>query len=263
VQLREEAGLLQIRAPQLPTMEWFRSADRVVMSGGSFELAGRSDRIVKLQEKRVSLDAVERLLLACGLLQQVRALVLDTPRATLAVIGMPSAAGWALAAQGKPQLTEALTEVLRRSAEVEVLPRSWRFVDPWPATADGKSPESLLRARFDRRVPEFRVLQRQPAGCVLELWVSPTAPYFAGHFPGTPVLPGVAQIDWVVWLARELLGVDGGFAGLDAAKFRRVIVPGNKLRISLAHDAGRGTTSYQINCGDELCASGRIRWSAP
>jgi acyl-coenzyme A synthetase/AMP-(fatty) acid ligase len=263
VEFRAADGLLQIRAPQLPTMEWFGSADRVVMNGGSFELAGRADRIVKLQEKRVSLDAVERVLLASGLLRQARALVLDAPRTALAVIAQPNEAGWQLASAAKPRLVEALNETLRHSAEVEVLPRSWRFVDPWPATADGKSPESLLRARFDRRVPEFRVLEQAAGSVVLELWVSPTTPYFNGHFPGTPVLPGVAQIDWLVWLAREVLGAEGGFAGLDAAKFRRIIPPGSRLRVNLAHDAARRLTAYQIHDGAELCASGRIRWGAP
>jgi acyl-CoA synthetase (AMP-forming)/AMP-acid ligase II/3-hydroxymyristoyl/3-hydroxydecanoyl-(acyl carrier protein) dehydratase len=260
VEFRAAEGLLQIRARQLPGMEWFHSADRVVMSGGSFTLAGRSDRIVKLEEKRVSLDAVERVLMASGLLRQARALVLEEARPALAVIAMPDEAGWELAGAGKPRLVAALTESLRRSAEAEVLPRSWRFVDPWPVTADGKSPESLLRARFDRRVPEFRVLERSATGCVLELWVSPTTPYFTGHFPGQPVLPGVAQIEWLVWLARELLGADGGFAGLDAAKFKRIIRPGSTLRVELARDLARNATSYQVHVGDELCASGRIRW---
>jgi 3-hydroxymyristoyl/3-hydroxydecanoyl-(acyl carrier protein) dehydratase/acyl-CoA synthetase (AMP-forming)/AMP-acid ligase II len=260
VEFRAVEGLLQIRAPQLADSGWFHSADRVVMSGGSFELAGRSDRIVKLEEKRVSLDAVERVLMASGLLRQARALVLEEARPALAVIAMPDAAGWELAGEGKPKLVAALTETLRKSAEAEVLPRSWRFVDPWPVTADGKSPEALLRARFDRRVPEFRVLERSATGCVLELWVSPTAPYFAGHFPGQPVLPGVAQIEWLAWLARELLGADGGFAGLDAAKFKRIIRPGSTLRVELARDVARNATSYQVHLGDELCASGRIRW---
>jgi acyl-CoA synthetase (AMP-forming)/AMP-acid ligase II/3-hydroxymyristoyl/3-hydroxydecanoyl-(acyl carrier protein) dehydratase len=262
VEFRAVEGLLQIRAPQLPGHDWFHSADRVVMSGGSFTLAGRSDRIVKLEEKRVSLDAVERVLMASGLLRQARALVLEEARPALAVIAMPDEAGWQLAGDGKPRLVAALTESLRKSAEAEVLPRSWRFVDPWPVTDDGKSPESLLRARFDRRVPEFRVLERSAASCALELWVSPTTPYFAGHFPGQPVLPGVAQIEWLVWLARELLGTDGGFAGLDAAKFKRIIRPGSTLRVELARDLARNATSYQVHQGDELCASGRIRWGS-
>jgi acyl-coenzyme A synthetase/AMP-(fatty) acid ligase len=260
VELRSEDGLLQIRGRQLPTPDWFRSADRVVMTDYGFELAGRSDRIVKLEEKRVSLDAVERVLQGTGLLQQARALVLDGTRPVLAVIAMPNAAGWELAGRGKPQLVAELIDVLRSSAEAEVLPRSWRFVDPWPATADGKSPESLLRTRFDRRIPEFRLLEQDGGSCVAELWVSPTAPYFTGHFPGQPILPGVAQIEWLVWLCRELLGMDAGFAGLESAKFRRVIRPGNRLRVNLVNDVARKWTSYQIAHGEDSCATGRIRW---
>jgi acyl-CoA synthetase (AMP-forming)/AMP-acid ligase II len=260
VEFRSEDSQLQIRSPQLPTLDWFRSADRVTMTGSAFELVGRDDRIVKLDEKRVSLDAVEHTLQSTGLVRQVRALVLQGARPVLAVIAMPTAAGWELAGSDKSQLVAALTQALRRNPQAEVLPRSWRFVDPWPITVDGKSPQSLLRARFDRRVPEFRLLQGDDRSCVAELWVSPTVPYFKGHFPEQPILPGVVQIDWLVWLARELLALESGFAGLEAAKFRRVIRPGSRLRVSLANDSARIRTSYQIAIGEDVCASGRIRW---
>jgi acyl-CoA synthetase (AMP-forming)/AMP-acid ligase II/3-hydroxymyristoyl/3-hydroxydecanoyl-(acyl carrier protein) dehydratase len=260
VEFREQHGILEIRTPQLPTNEWFRSADRVIVGRNGFELAGRADRIVKLEEKRVSLDAVERVLLESGLLLKARALVLAGPRSMLAVAALPNAAGWALAEVDKRNLADRLHEHLQRSAQIEVLPRSWRFVDPWPVTVDGKTPESLLRERFDRRNPEFRVLERQADACVVDLWVSPTAPFFAGHFPGQPVLPGVVQIDWLVWLSRQLLGVEAGFSGLEAAKFRRVILPKSRLNVSLRHDVAAHRTSYQIRQSGDVCATGRIRW---
>jgi 3-hydroxymyristoyl/3-hydroxydecanoyl-(acyl carrier protein) dehydratase len=263
VEFRSEHSLLQIRSRQLPTLDWFHSADRVTMTHDSFELVGREDRIVKLDEKRVSLDAVEQALMDTGLVRQLRALVLDGARPVLAVIAMPSAAGWELAAASKSQLVAALTLALRRNVQIEVLPRSWRFVDPWPVTVDGKSPESLLLSRFDRRVPEFRLLERHGYACVAELWVSPTVPYFKGHFPEQPVLPGVVQIDWLVWLARELLAPESDFAGLEAAKFRRVIRPGSRLRVSLTNDSTRSRTGYQIAIGEDVCATGRIRWCTP
>jgi acyl-coenzyme A synthetase/AMP-(fatty) acid ligase len=259
-QFRQQDGVLEIRTPQLPTDEWFRSADRVVALGDGFELAGRVDRIVKLEEKRVSLDGVERVLLDSGLLLKARALVVGAPRQILAVVAMPNASGWALAEQGKLRLVERLRECLRQSSQVELLPRSWRFVDPWPVTADGKTPESLLRERFDRRNPEFRVLERDAESCVVELWVSPTAPFFAGHFPEQPILPGVVQIDWLIGLSRELLGIGVGFSGLEAAKFRRVILPQSRLTVLLRNDAMRHRTTYQIKHGSDVCATGRIRW---
>ncbi len=65
-----------------------------------------------------------------------------------------------------------------------------------------------------------------------------------------------------MWLSRELLGIEAGFAGLELAKFRRIIRPGSRLRVTLADDAARAFTAYQILDGEEICASGRIRWGA-
>jgi len=262
VEFRSEDGVLGIRTQQLPTNDWFCSADRIVQTAGGFELVGRVDRIVKLEERRVSLDAVERLLLATGLLYEARALVLDGPRRILAIAARPNAAGWALAEISKRSLVDELRAALRRAAEIGVQPRSWRFTDPWPITADGKTPEAVLRERFDRAAPEFRLLQQDGDACVADLWVSPTAPCFQGHFPGHPVLPGVVQIDWLVRLSRELLNVKADFEGLEAAKFRRVIQPNAWVRVVLRHDDTTSRTSYRISRGEEPCASGRIRWSA-
>ncbi len=68
--------------------------------------------------------------------------------------------------------------------------------------------------------------------------VSMNEPYFAGHFPGNPVMPGVliiealAQVGAVAMLSKpEMKGKTAYFAGIDKAKFRQKVVPGDVLML--------------------------------
>ena len=70
--------------------------------------------------------------------------------------------------------------------------------------------------------------------------VSFNEPYFQGHFPGNPVMPGVlimeamAQVGAVAILsAPEWKGRTAYFAGIDKAKFRSKVVPGDVLTLEI------------------------------
>jgi UDP-3-O-[3-hydroxymyristoyl] N-acetylglucosamine deacetylase/3-hydroxyacyl-[acyl-carrier-protein] dehydratase len=63
-------------------------------------------------------------------------------------------------------------------------------------------------------------------------------PYFQGHFPGTPIMPGVLQIEAMAQLAGALLlrkaeNVNklAVLMSLDKVKLRKTVVPGDQLRI--------------------------------
>ena len=63
-------------------------------------------------------------------------------------------------------------------------------------------------------------------------------PYFAGHFPGEPIMPGVliiealAQVGAVAILSLEdMKGKTAYFGGINKCKFRRKVAPGDKLRL--------------------------------
>lgn len=72
--------------------------------------------------------------------------------------------------------------------------------------------------------------------------VSINEPFFPGHFPGHPVMPGVLIIESMAQVACVLaiLSSDESvrskvtyFAGIDAAKFRKPVFPGDQLRLEL------------------------------
>jgi 3-hydroxyacyl-[acyl-carrier-protein] dehydratase len=68
--------------------------------------------------------------------------------------------------------------------------------------------------------------------------VSANEPFFQGHFPGLPVMPGVLQIEALAQAGGILAYFGGDFnaetqvaflAGVDEARFRRPVVPGDRL----------------------------------
>lgn len=78
--------------------------------------------------------------------------------------------------------------------------------------------------------------------------VSANEPYFQGHFPGNPVMPGVlileamAQVGAVAILSLpENRGKTGYFAGIDRARFRQPVLPGDQLRLEVEILKSRGS----------------------
>ncbi|MGE5326186.1 MAG: 3-hydroxyacyl-ACP dehydratase FabZ [Deltaproteobacteria bacterium] len=73
-------------------------------------------------------------------------------------------------------------------------------------------------------------------------------PFFQGHFPGAPVMPGVLIIEAMAQVAGVLIYRDMPgreqtliyFTGIENAKFRRPVVPGDQLRIEMEAVARKG-----------------------
>jgi len=66
-------------------------------------------------------------------------------------------------------------------------------------------------------------------------------PFFAGHFPGAPIMPGVLILEAMAQAGAVLLLHDVPerdtklvyFTGVDGARFRRTVVPGDQLRMTI------------------------------
>ena len=94
--------------------------------------------------------------------------------------------------------------------------------------------------------------------------VSATEWFFQGHFPGLPVMPGVFQVEalaqtMAVYVAKQpgFGNRIGLFAGIDECRFKRVVVPGDVLRLEVTMEKlgsrfgrGRGVASVD---GEVAC----------
>ena len=108
-------------------------------------------------------------------------------------------------------------------------------------------------SRLPHRFPMLmidRVIECDPGKRIVAVKnVSINEPYFPGHFPGIPIMPGVLILEAMAQaaglLAFSTLGLqaDGQslyyFAGIDRARFKRPVKPGDQLRIEVEATANR------------------------
>lgn len=261
VELRQQGGETQVRSPFLLDREWFVLPDKVEVGGreGEFELLGRADRIVKIEEKRVSLTAIERALCASEQVIDARVLPLEGERVVLGAVVVLADAGWAMYRdEGKRALNARLRSLIARDAETCVLPRRWRYVWALPVNAQGKTTEHSLVALFDPRRPSVCLRSRAENEAVLSIDIEADSPFFDGHFPQAPILPGVTQIQWAIEFGRELFPLPQAFLRMENVKFQQVIRPGMSVMLTLGFDAGRGTLSFRLASEAGVHAGGRI-----
>ena len=141
-----------------------------------------------------------------------------------------------------------------------------------------------VQAPFGRREIEEIIPHREPfllLDEVLELEpgrrvvarreVRAEDPWFAGHFPGRPVMPGVLIVEAmaqagavaVLW-QDENRGKIAFFAGIDDCRFKRVVEPGDTLTLTCEIDTvrgpiGRGKATAHV--GEELAARGTLTFA--
>lgn len=98
--------------------------------------------------------------------------------------------------------------------------------------------------------------------------VSINEPFFSGHFPGRPIMPGVLMVEAMAQVgACAILGDDKYrhqlvyLAGVDHVRFKRLAIPGDTLLIStelIKLRANIGKAKGKITVNDELVCSGEF-----
>jgi acyl-coenzyme A synthetase/AMP-(fatty) acid ligase/3-hydroxymyristoyl/3-hydroxydecanoyl-(acyl carrier protein) dehydratase len=259
--------LLEVRSAYLDGDHWLQLADRAqATADGRFLLLGRSDRIVKIEEKRISLDALEAALTACELVQEARVMVdgASAVRHRLAAFVVLAPAGQALlAGGGKAALNRRLRAALGEVVEAVALPRRWRYLAQLPLNAQGKISQAQLQALLDDappkpRLPRIRILEQSGQRLLLEVVVPASLFYLDGHFPGTPLLAGVVQIDWAIHYGRAHFGLAPTFCAISALKFQQVILAEQPVHLELVHDVAKSSLNFRYFSSAGQHGSGRI-----
>lgn len=260
---QDDEGALCVESAYLPAGHVERTADAARFGDdGRFELLGRLDRIVKLEEKRISLPLLEQALATHDWISEARMGVVHENRASLGALAVLSASGvQALRNRGRKALTSALRQHLMPHCEAIALPRRWRLSSQLPLNSQGKLPLALIEALLAApRTREPELVRQQQIGdeLQLDLIVPLDLAHFTGHFPGTPILPGVVQVDWAINMAQRLMQIPSRFAGMEVLKFQQLVRPGDCISLTLRFDRERSKLHFTYRNGDASCSSGRI-----
>lgn len=146
-----EGGVLAVKSPHLRFSEdEFISEDRVKLEpNGHFQLLGRKDTVVKVAEKRVSLNEVEGFAVQHDWVSEVKACLLKGKRHEIGLVIVLSDAGKeALGSEGRFSIRQALRHHLQQRFEKVVVPKRFRYVAAFPINDAGKVTQATLQDLF-------------------------------------------------------------------------------------------------------------------
>src|SRR6266478_3250778 len=166
------------------------------------------------------------------------------------------------------QLARSITrEQTRRSAVAAP-----RTIPSGDGGLDTDQVMQILPHRFPFLMVDRIISFETETKCVGVKTVTINEPFFQGHFPGHPVMPGVLQVEAMAQVACILLfrlsktsGRLGYFMSADQVKFRKPVLPGDTLFIHAELTKARGNRLARANChcvvNDSVVSEGELMFA--
>ena len=241
-----------------------QTADAVEFhSPNTLTLLGRTDRIIKFEDKRVSLTQIEHELLKHPWVADAHCALHPEHRRIAAWVALDDAGIDTLRNCGPEAVRQALKQHEGRSQDAVALPRYWRFAArSLPRNAQSKISSQSFQAAFadSRATPEWQPVSADDTAREYTFGgrIPPDLAYFPGHFPEFPLVPGVVEIRWAMELAGRFEWGQADLEGIENLKYQQFVRPDDEITISLRYDETKGKIHFSVRQGDMMCASGRM-----
>lgn len=153
VKYKVEYNSLHINSPFCYRLGWVDTNDCIALCGKGFELLGRNDRIVKIEEKRVSLIQLEVAIESNQFVQETCVIALASQRQYIAAIIVLNSQGRdKLQNIGEKKLKQKIKSGLQNQVEKLAIPKKIRFMPEIPLNSQGKIIYQQITAIFEHEV---------------------------------------------------------------------------------------------------------------
>lgn len=238
-----------------PWCKFFQSNDWAEVNGNRLVLKGRIDRIVKLNDKRVSLESIEKKLFESGLLSDCYCEIHPNFKRIAALLVLNENGIAKFRREGKKGIVAELSSILKNEFKNSV--RYFKIVDSLPRNSQGKfAKHEFANVLFRSICPKWEHKILEDGKSKFSFIMSVELEIFTHHFPNLPLIPGFMQLDFVFELARSI-GIDlSGASKIENLKFIKFVRPNDRLDIFIEKKENR--VYFEIFCNDEKCSMGRV-----
>lgn len=262
VSVRNTGKSVEISSPWTGGVQYI--ADCIETHEEGFALLGRQDRIIKLADKRISLNQIEHELLKHPWIADAHC-ALHPKHGRIAVWAALDTEGiTAWLGQGRTAVIAALKQHLAQTQDTAALPRYWRFTDRLPRNGQGKiTAADFQTALAEPAAPQWHTLPPEGNRLRYQTRVPPDLPYFGGHFSTFPLVPGAVELEWIRRLAARHPFGRQNIIRIENLKYQQFIRPYDDISVELGYDADKNKLSFTIRRQDAACASGKLVFDAP
>ncbi|MFM2029346.1 MAG: hypothetical protein RL517_537 [Pseudomonadota bacterium] len=261
---RPIVDVLEIKSKFCPGDEWFPTSDLARLSGNSFEILGRADRIIKIEGTRVSLSQLIASVKESKFVEDCLISDIENGRRSQlgAVLKLSPSGLDALKVDGRLKLINGLKDSLRGKVNSIAIPRRWRFVDDFPVNSLGKVLKANLDSLFSEKLkaPIIISLKAEENSVELVLDMLKSLDCFNGHFDNFPIVPGVALLEWAVKISEGHLVKNHIFSGMSQIKFQKFIKPNQVICLRLGFNPESMNLKYQYHSADVVYSSGILKF---
>lgn len=223
-----------------------------LLQNREIELLGRSDRILKIQEKRISAQEIEKFLEEHRFVKE--AYCFSNNDKICALISLKDAGFKYIFKNSIPALKKELKNYTRQ--QFEIVPQVFKFIDEIPKTERGKCDREKIFNIFQTNMSYPLICERKKLEneAELKVYFYKHCNFFKGHFENFPILAGVVQILFASMVIKDIFNLECSIGQIRKIKFKNIIEPDKIINLRVEQKKSNFEFTYYNN--DNIYSSG-------